>query len=260
MNYKALALGAVIGFGIAIFPSCGPAKCSPANCKGCCNTGGKCIDPGTNTDCGSQGVACKACVGNEVCTAGICQTGGGAGGGGGGAGGGGGGAACSPACSTNTKCVNGTCVCDATTCTNGCCISSGSTVLCAPGNSQSNCGKGGAACVACNSAASETCVNQACTNTAADAGQCPDKAGITGVACATNADCQCGLECRMVTETNASNTYSGGYCTRRCGTGSDGGTCASDSVCVSFNPQLGEPNALCSPRCTPPQSIQSTCR
>ena len=46
LNYKALALGTVLGFIVAVAPSCGStaSSCGPANCNtGCCDNAGKCV-------------------------------------------------------------------------------------------------------------------------------------------------------------------------------------------------------------------------
>lgn len=107
MNLKALTLGAVAGLLFALVPSCGPAKCGPQNCDGCCDMNGACV-PKTasngNSACGTAGNACTDCTAtgmtcsNFVCvtsgTGGGSATGGGGGtttGGGGGTTGGGGG-------------------------------------------------------------------------------------------------------------------------------------------------------------------------
>jgi hypothetical protein len=81
--------GLVVGFLLAVAPSCG-RPCTAANCLGCCNAEGVCA-PGVSTDaCGANGAACAVC---QACTNGVCEgpLGGGEGGGtssGGGSGGG----------------------------------------------------------------------------------------------------------------------------------------------------------------------------
>ncbi|MDP3231926.1 MAG: DUF1554 domain-containing protein [Myxococcales bacterium] len=80
--------GLVVGFLLAVAPSCG-RPCTAANCLGCCNAEGVCA-PGVSTDaCGVNGAACAVCQG---CTDGVCEgpLGGGEGGGTSGTGGGGG--------------------------------------------------------------------------------------------------------------------------------------------------------------------------
>lgn len=106
MNVKALSLGALLGLFFALVPSCGPAKCGPQNCNGCCDATGQCVPrsaSNSNTVCGTAGNTCSNCaamgmtcdVNSFVCvasgTGGGSAMGGGAGGGsatGGGAGGG----------------------------------------------------------------------------------------------------------------------------------------------------------------------------
>ncbi len=73
MNYKALALGAALGFLFAAIPSCNaPKKCSSSNCRGCCNPVGICINPGTVNFCGSGGNDCVQCSPGRSCTNNSC--------------------------------------------------------------------------------------------------------------------------------------------------------------------------------------------
>ena len=65
LNYKALTLGAVLGFMVAVVPSCGkaPVPCSPVNCdRGCCNAGVCVTSPANanNKTCGTAGLACSS--------------------------------------------------------------------------------------------------------------------------------------------------------------------------------------------------------
>lgn len=90
---KPFLTGLTFGLFLALTPACGPAKCSPSNCSGCCDTAGKC-QTGTGAEaCGLPGNVCQACLIGQVCSSGLCTTtgiGGGSGGGtGGGTGGGG---------------------------------------------------------------------------------------------------------------------------------------------------------------------------
>lgn len=101
MNLKAISLGAVIGFLVAVVPSCGTtSNCSPANCGGCCDKNGSCVTVANTSDslCGKLGVACVDCKASlQACNADtkLCEaqtaSGGGAGNTGGGAGNTGGG-------------------------------------------------------------------------------------------------------------------------------------------------------------------------
>ena len=89
--------GLVVGFLLAVAPSCG-RPCTAANCLGCCNAEGVCA-PGVSTgSCGANGAECSTCAGTQSCTNGLCEgpvaqgggtsagTSGGAGGGGSGGG------------------------------------------------------------------------------------------------------------------------------------------------------------------------------
>ena len=95
MNLKALTLGAVAGLFFALVPSCGPAKCGPQNCDGCCDVNGACVPKtasGGNSACGTAGNACVDCSAMAMtCQNFVCATSGTGGGTGGGSTGGGGG-------------------------------------------------------------------------------------------------------------------------------------------------------------------------
>ena len=90
MKIQALALGAALGFLVAIAPSCGPTQCTPANCDGCCK-GTTCVAKplnSNNTTCGTSGNMCQDCAATSTTcdsttfTCGTGGVGGGAGGGG----------------------------------------------------------------------------------------------------------------------------------------------------------------------------------
>ena len=92
---KSFLGGVFFGVLLALTPGCGPAKCSPSTCSGCCDTAGKCQLGTTAEACGQPGNTCQACFIGQVCSSGLCGTtglGGGSGGGdvGGGTGGSGG--------------------------------------------------------------------------------------------------------------------------------------------------------------------------
>ncbi|MFZ5438679.1 MAG: hypothetical protein ACOZQL_01660 [Myxococcota bacterium] len=104
MNLRALSLGGVLGFLVAVIPSCGAPPCGPANCGGCCDASNKCVPiaaSNSNSACGQKGATCANCAANnQVCNASlyVCEATGGTGGGnatggGGGTTGGGGGSA-----------------------------------------------------------------------------------------------------------------------------------------------------------------------
>lgn len=91
----------VVMAGAVLFSACPAPPCGPGSCFGCCTATGECVGSGP-TQCGENGVACDACLGAEVCAAGVCTvlnrgggsaTGGGSSVGGGQAGSSGGGSA-----------------------------------------------------------------------------------------------------------------------------------------------------------------------
>jgi hypothetical protein len=134
------------------------AKCTPANCDGCCRDD-QC-QPGDATNaCGKDGAGCQVCTGQQACTAsGACKEPCGPNNCRGCCDGdtcvegnadtkcGGDGAACT-ACGSGLTCSGQQCIdasCQAT-CTSGCCSASG----CEPGTAATACGVGGGACVDC---------------------------------------------------------------------------------------------------------------
>lgn len=219
MNVRALALGAMVGFVVAIAPACSPPKCGPSNCDGCCDSSGSCVkkpDNGLNTTCGSAGNACVDCVpSGATCnpatnTCGTSGVGGGSGTGGG----------------TGTACA-------------GCRLSTGT---CVPPSSltPNNCGSNGDRCVAC--AAGQTCNNGTCETP-------PPVVGI-GSACTDDGVCQTTLgasaKCRKTTP-RGDGTYRDGYCTIECATNA---TCTPHgAACLGGVEEYGEVNfcvKLCS--------------
>lgn len=69
----ALVVGLILGFLIA---ACGeaPKKCGPGTCNGCCDANGECLVGTAVFDCGAGGEACVACLPNELCRVGVCET------------------------------------------------------------------------------------------------------------------------------------------------------------------------------------------
>lgn len=247
MNRKALALGAVLGFLVAVVPSCG-SKCSPATCNtGCCDAKGACVKDNKNKEnatCGNNGNACVDCTASSktcdqttlACTGG---TGGGMGGGmGGGTGGG----------STGT--------CSAANCA-GCC--SGNTCIAYLGQDSTACGGAGAACAACTTGMSCSHSAQGCTvQMIPDAGPEVEK---TGIACQNDNECNGGnaanyLKCRKITALGDAG-YQGGYCTKDCGSDSVAETCADDSTCINAGASLGEPVPFCAKNCSGPNDCRA---
>jgi hypothetical protein len=70
MQKQMLALGVVMGFALAMAPSCG-SPCGPRTCNGCCDATGMCINV-SNVDatCGTLGARCDDCTASQqVCDA-----------------------------------------------------------------------------------------------------------------------------------------------------------------------------------------------
>lgn len=256
MNYKALAVGALMGFLFALTPSCGNnKKCDVTNCAGCCDATGTCQVSG-NATCGASGAACKACAATETCQAGVCTpatTGGGAGGGGG------------TDCASQGKCTKSGGGCG-DSCSVGCCVPNDPLGRCITSPNPTLCGKAGATCTSCNSA-TETCVSTTggsmCQSTATAA-----DAGSVGKACANSGDCQAlgGADyCKTTTNSDLDGgttgatgfPYPGGYCTTGCQ-----GTCPGTAICLNFGQipggLLGETSSMCVQRCDPTKT--NSCR
>lgn len=219
MNTKAIALGTVIGFLIAVAPSCGAAKCSSANCDGCCDAKGVCAkkpNNANNTTCGSAGGACADCAASsKTCDSATFTCGGGATDAGGGA-------------------------CD------GCKLSSGTCVSLA-NTSSFNCGKGGATCAGC--ATNQTCTAGACVTV--DSGVPTGRLGDT---CARDSDCNhvpltnSGKAYCKKTSVPGNTSYQGGYCTRYC-TSNSKGDCGAGNFCSWWMGPTGEAENICYKGC-----------
>lgn len=109
-----------------------PPPCNPSNCQGCC-VGDACTAGTAPTACGIGGQTCTdcsslggTCVPEGPGTGGVCTT-------------------------------QPPPVCNAQTCPDGCCDGAN----CLPGNLNTYCGTGGAACTNCG-ASGESCTNQTC--------------------------------------------------------------------------------------------------
>ncbi|MGH7296925.1 MAG: hypothetical protein ACRELB_18440 [Polyangiaceae bacterium] len=133
--------------------------CGPGTCAGCCDQNGTCVGGTSDLACGIDGSFCTDCAAtNGTCGAGLCNQ--------------------PPP------------VCNAKTCPSGCCDAHAN---CLPGNLDSFCGAGGAACQDC-AASSESCSKQICiavspTCNASTCLGCCDQAG----ACQAGfIDAQCG--------------------------------------------------------------------
>ena len=90
MNLRALSFGAVLGFLVAVIPSCGTPACGPTNCDGCCDAANKCVPvsaSSSDTSCGQKGTTCSNCAATGAAcskTLFVCETHAGTGGGTGG--------------------------------------------------------------------------------------------------------------------------------------------------------------------------------
>lgn len=245
MNYRALTLGAAIGFLVALSPSCGPSTpdCGPSNCNGCCNADGACVDTGEQSTaaCGTQGNACGACAATESCNGGTCT----------------------PvntvtdnnmgnACGNRCQLPNGQCA--SIPCTDGCCDANG---VCKLGTDDNQCGRGSqTAAVACTScsATGETCDVTASSPTYKS---CVGASAI-GDSCTQDSECSAlgtGAICKRQTTGLADGgeifPYPNGYCTLDCAVDPD--VCPTDSTCMphgQFTVSIyGETQAICMRRC-----------
>lgn len=105
------------------FEDGGPGPCTVENCSGCCLAGA--CEPGDDPSaCGSGGLACVACAGDDRCIEGQCLL--------------------EPS------------ACNAQSCPDGCCLEG----KCLPGKVDEACGSGGQTCMACGS--TSNCSDQRC--------------------------------------------------------------------------------------------------
>ncbi len=258
MNYKALALGAMLGFVAALVPACGSKSCGPSNCSGCCDKSNNCVASNTNSACGKAGNACTDCTklpATPACNAviGTCQagsTGGGSGGGGGTGGGtgGGSGGGTGGGAGTCSGCCSGTATPGTGGCSVGTCLTSGTT--------DTNCGTGGVACTNC-AAMSMVCVAATHTCSGGTGGGDGGTTGALGSACSTAADCtnvagttpnattNGGVQCKTQQLVGGA-TYPGGYCTRRC---TSDANCGTAGFCVYGLGDTGEAENYCMASC-----------
>jgi hypothetical protein len=226
MNFKALSLGALLGFAVAMSPSCGPtaAVCDATTCAiGCCDaTSGQCVVATTSTQCGSGGNVCVSCPAGSTCSAGTCTAIPDAG------------PVDAGACGPHNH--------------TGCCTASDIKL---PGTVFTNCGSGGADCKPC--AQGQACVDvDGNPNTFGGACQQPD-AGPTvpyGIACASDGECvDAGIAngiCKLQTNPGGA-PYTGGYCTKLCPNGNS--DCGNSGVCAAA-PTGGEDDNICMDKCT----------
>ncbi len=227
MNFRAIALGTVIGFIVAVVPSCSSTKCAASNCPGCCDAKGQCVkspNNGNNTTCGTQGNACVDCT--KLATPTSCSSTFSCGAGGGTGGG------------------SGTC--------DGCKLPSSGNCVSLANTSVVNCGINGAVCQACPT--SQQCNNGVCSGI--DAGPI---LGYLGDPCTSDSQCNKGALsggkgfCKKIS-VPGNLPYQGGYCTRRCTQSTEcGGT---DNKCAYFMGFTGELENICYKGC----ASESDCR
>jgi len=119
----------------------GTCRCTPTSCVGGCCSGDTCIAPAVLSACGAGAGACVACDPQRanVCDAGICGCGSGA------------------QCVSGQRCLNGTCVCDATSCPSGCCQNGRCYI-----GTLTACGTDGGACTDCTPRRGNLCVAGVC--------------------------------------------------------------------------------------------------
>jgi hypothetical protein len=212
--FKALAIGAILGFLVAEVSACSSSSCGPNNCSGCCDANTKkCITIANQsvTDCGgSVGNVCGVCTGSETCASGACT---------------------SNANDAGMGCAD---------CPGGCCGTNQlGAKVCLYGSSLNNasCGTGGAACQACQSGThcqlAADAINGTCLANAPDGGP----SGGVGLPCTTAADCAPFLGTAgvcLTTTPDGGGTYVDGYCTvLACNTQTNAG-CPGNSSCFNF--------------------------
>jgi len=250
MNFRALALGATIGFLAAVVPSCSGSKCGPATCNGCCDATGKCVTTPantTNTTCGAAGRTCEDCAAkSQVCNSAtfMCGT---SGAGGGSATGGGTAMAGGSGTGGMSGGMTGM-MCGGVQCIAGCCSAS---MSCLPysGQTANSCGDNGAMCARCN--AGEVCRMGRCQPSVTTPPQIGDS-------CMVDADCAAlggNFKCKTMT-TSGNASYPGGYCTKICtmdtectSPTADGGT-NNNGWCIGLNPAYGEGDRFCWKKCS----------
>jgi hypothetical protein len=235
-------------------PTCGAASCA----DGCCNSNGKCIGYASQTSvaCGSEGLACGACVGGAPCSQGQCTCGN---------------SSCDGCCSASATCVSpttnqecgahgaacescsadqecsaaGQCACDAKTCPDGCCDSGGH---CVTTKTNSTCGMSGVACIECSSG--EECSSQGkciCDATSCPAGCCAGDGTCESYASQSATSCgQSGAACAPCTNGLCDPTT--GKCACDAKTCAHG-CCAASGACEAYSQQTssscGSAGAAC---------------
>ena len=210
--------------------SCSPpkAKCTAANCAGCCDSLGLCQSGSLATACGGVGTTCQACFPGQSCSLGSCINGNngggnsGVGGGNSGVGGGGGQAGGTATGGGQSGQGGGASTCNSTTCASGCCQGN----VCVVPGSQSSlaCGSGGFACVPCGNGFS------------CSAGSC---------------------------QTSGTGGGAGGGGAATCNFGNCSNGCCSGTTCIPSSAQnvagCGQGGSLCSPCLSGQSCTNGTC-
>lgn len=209
MNSRALMLGVTVGFVLAWAPACSTTSCGPKTCSGCCDANGACVQRPDNENPGTCGIGGQSCA-NCAASGSLCDL-------------------------QTFKCgapTGGGTAADAGC--PGCRLTNG---VCAPGNTDNNCGLNGAACQACQG---QVCTAGVCTTQTANK--------KVGEACTSNDECKKGLGATALCKVSTSSgnaSYVGGYCTLPCQLQTE---CPSGSACVGAASQ-GEGDSICWDRC-----------
>lgn len=248
MKWRALALGATIGFALATVASCDQtqrARCTRANCTGCCDAEEQCQAGNVASACGTGAVSCQVCGATQSCVEGQCRGGTGTDGGldGGTDGGSCGPQSCASGCCLNNQCLSGTnpaacgknggvCAvcpgtqsCEQQQCTGASCPGcvDANTGNCLTGNSNAACGLDGGLCRTCNTAIGESCTTGTCVAATCNATNCASGccSGATCITPPTNA--QCGKGGAACVSCQGQDTCTDGACGRDGGPDFDGG-------------------------------------
>jgi uncharacterized membrane protein YgcG len=270
---RAITLAGLLGLTLCV-AGCGvdTPKCQASNCSGCCSSSGQCLGAAKQgaTQCGAVGNVCKACLPGEMCSSGACvvDPDGGLADPDGGVCGVQGGACCANSvCQGTLVCSRNQCQVNTTTndagtscgaqgqacCAGGFCLSpytcasgTNTCTMAAPVDAGPTCGAQGQTCCSGSfclypfscASASNTCVTAA----PIDAGT-PDAGAMRalGEPCTLSGDCASGL-CQQL-------GFSGGYCTKNCGSQAD---CPGGSEC-SANPTGGA--KVCLKDCSVPAGV-----
>lgn len=181
--------------------------CGPGNCNGCC-VGNTCVAGNSPLACGAGGAACRACGGNETCSAGTCQT--------------------------RPTCGPGNC--------SGCCVGN----VCVVGSANNQCGRGGAQCDDCQGRGL-VCQNATCQSPACGPGTCAGCcAGNTCVIGIQDSSCgRGGVQCINCAQ-QGGVCSPGGVCQAPCSQNNCAGCCRAGQCEPGFlDTSCGSSGAAC---------------